>query len=325
MKITKRLLPPAIALLLGALCPAATQPDTGPTATDWPSIANEAAADKVDAAWMKTFQKRCEASGVTAVQAAGILTPVRAVARDGLPVEALQSKIEEGLVKKVPADKLAAVIQQRAEATIQAARMVTDAGYERGSEPWRKLIAAASAAIEGGLTGEDIQPALQRGAGHRPGQLQATLEGGETLARAGYKRELVQTMMIDCMDRDLRRSEIMRIVRIAEQKCRTDSAPHEFRRTLWGDSAVRASVGGSPSGQKQMGPDSSPGAPGSGQGSRGPSASQSGGGSQNNGQPNSGGPGSGSGSQGGNPAGDGPGNGQPGNNQPGNNQPQRRP
>jgi len=238
---TKRMTGVAILIVAGWAAGSAPAQTTNPAGVgDWISLIREAEGDGVPAAWTESFQKRCMASAITVLQAAPILAPVRQAARQGLPQKPIQDKVDEGLAKNVKPEALASAAQTRLERTGQAAALASRAGYTKDSEGCNRVTLATALALDAGLSKAELKPILDRGGGRRAGIIESVLGTGEALVRAGYRIEAAQAVMRDCLDHDLRRSEILRLIRVIEQNSHPTSSIPELRRALWGDTDVNA-------------------------------------------------------------------------------------
>ncbi|MEN8254690.1 MAG: hypothetical protein ABFR33_04390 [Verrucomicrobiota bacterium] len=156
--------------------------------------------------------EQCRRSGLSAEEADALLAPVYAARDEALPVGTVFAKIEEGLAKKVAVDRVVAAAELRLDYLHRAARLVAvlGRGEEHGGD--RRLVARTAMALESGLPEEVLQEIFSRHSGHRYGRLVHVLEAGETLQLAGLDSKHTQQVMMDCLDRDLNRMEIRRVV-----------------------------------------------------------------------------------------------------------------
>jgi len=177
--------------------------------------------------------EQCRRSGLSAEEADALLAPVYAARDESLPVGAVFAKIEEGLAKKVAVDRVTAAAELRLDYLRHATRLVAvlGCGKEHGED--RRLVARTAMALESGLPEEVLKEVFSRHSGHRYGRLVHVLEAGETLQLAGLRAKNTQQIMMDCMDRDLNRMEILRAVDyvlVEKQKGRDFQA---IRADLW--------------------------------------------------------------------------------------------
>lgn len=157
----------------------------------------------------------------------------------GLPVSALTLRLEEGLAKNVPPPGLLAAVQTRLRFMLQARDMLQAANYEPVPDgPAGELLAATGLALESGLAPEDLAAILKRGNGTSALRIKSVVEAGESLHLAGVDPATTRGLMDDCLDRDLRRMEVLRAVRYTLQQRRGGMDGAHIRRTLWGGQAA---------------------------------------------------------------------------------------
>lgn len=249
-------------------------------------------ADQAGAAYVPRLQQR----GFTAQQARETLACLADAPHQGVPDSALSLRLEEGLAKHVEPQGLLAALQTRLRFMAQARAMVQAANYDmtRGS-PCDKLLTATGLALESGVPPGNLADILQRGRGQSAARIQSVIEAGETLTLAGVDPVTTRTLMNDCLERDLRRMEVLRAVRYTLQQHRGGLGGDAIRRSLWGRKAIMEGAHGWHSGGQQGPADgTAPGGMGPGPGGSGrPSAPQAGGGSP--GAPAPAGPGGGPG------------------------------
>lgn len=165
--------------------------------------------------------EHCRKSGLSAEEADALLAPVHAARKEALPAEAVFTKIEEGLAKKVAVDRVLAAAELRLGCLRSAKELL--AGQKRsggGHDGAHGLVLRVAMALESGLPKEVLKEILIRNGARRPGRVGHVLEAGETLQLAGLEPKHTQQIMIDCLERNLNRMEILRAVDyiLAEQK-----------------------------------------------------------------------------------------------------------
>ncbi|MEN7973738.1 MAG: hypothetical protein ABFR47_07885 [Verrucomicrobiota bacterium] len=156
--------------------------------------------------------EQCRKSGLSAEGADALLASLYSARDENLPVGAVLAKIEEGLAKKVAVDRVVAAAELRLDYLRRANRLVAvlDRGEEHGGD--RRLVVRAAMALESGLPEDVLKEVFNRHSGHRYGRLIHVLEAGEALQLAGMDAKDTQQIMLDCIDLDLNRMEILRAV-----------------------------------------------------------------------------------------------------------------
>ncbi len=202
-----------------------------------PSIPGRTCAAASEAGHLATVLRE---RGVTGVPAGRIQDAFASGAAEGLPVETLNTRLLEGLAKGVQPDALAAAIEARLNSLRTANAMIRASGYENPSEPAHgELLASTARAVESGVDAADLGAVLRRGRGESGGRMQTVVESGESLALSGVDAATVRSFMNDCLDRNLRRMEILRAARFSIQQHRGGMSGTDIRRTLWGGDAAQ--------------------------------------------------------------------------------------
>ena len=181
------------------------------------------------------------ARGVPLPAAERIAGALATCATEGLPIAPLRTRLQEGIAKNAAPDALASAIEARLAALRTARALVGSAGYAEPAEPAHgELLVSTARAIESGMPASDLGDVLARGRGQSGGRMQTIVESGESLALAGVDAPTVRAFMIDCLDRNLRRMEMLRAARFSIQQHRGGMNGTDIRRTLWGDGASQA-------------------------------------------------------------------------------------
>ncbi len=189
----------------------------------------------LDPARLETTAARLSQAGVTADAAAAVLEPAFGAGRAGLPVGAVLDKVEEGAAKGADAATLAQAAQTRLESLQAAQQLLGEQGYTEPADRGRGLLVATALALESGVSAATLAPALELGRSRPPGQVKAVVEAGESLHLDGVEPTAVAALLVDCLERDLRRPEILRVVRFAAERQRSGANGSELRTALWGD------------------------------------------------------------------------------------------
>ena len=222
--------------------------------------------------------------GFAEEQILGITACLAEAQRQRLPATALTLRLEEGLAKNVEPERLLAGLQTRLRRLLEARTMAEAARYDLAPEgPGDELLVAVGLALESGLPADDLAAVLRRGNGQSTLRVASIVEAGESLHLAGLDPETTRGLMNDCLDRNLRRMEVLRATRYTIQQHRGGMDGERIRQSLWsGQAAVegpqgwRGGGGGGPpagAGPGGMGPGSGgpgrPPTPGSGNGGGG--------------------------------------------------------
>ncbi len=236
------------------------------------------------------FVPRLRQRNFTPEQARQTLDGLAEAQRQGLPVSALSLRMEEGLAKNIEPALLLTALQDRLHVMTQARDLLQASHYDVSTDsPCGELLLATGLAIESGVPAEALSTVLQRGNGQSSLRIQSIVEAGESLHLAGMDPETTQALMNDCLDRDLRRMEVLRAVRYSIQQHRGGMNGDHIRRSLWGETSPTGKARGWQGGKGNGSPANAGNASGMGIGSSGVNASPSSGGGV--GQPSS--PGSG--------------------------------
>lgn len=159
-----------------------------------------------------------------------------------LDVELLALRLQEGLAKKADPKAVVQAVASRL-GVMQHSRALTQ---EHGCTSPR-LEQTVGAALEAGMSAEAIESLLSNGNNQRPGQLIALLDAGRTLVASGWEEKAAVGLATDFRERNLRRSEMIRAVRVLVGMGPANASDLPTVRTrLWGRgrSAANAAAGG---------------------------------------------------------------------------------
>ena len=203
--------------------------------SDPPAAAPPASPDATETAFVPRLQQR----GFTPEQIGQTLACLADARHQGVPAAALTLRLEEGLAKNVEPARLLATLQARARTMLQARTLVQAANYDLvPGSPGDDLLVATGLALESGVPATDLSGVLQRGAGRYAMRMASIVEAGENLHLAGVDIATTRALMNDCLDRDLRRMEVLRAVRYTIQQHRGGMDGDNIRRALWGGKAI---------------------------------------------------------------------------------------
>jgi len=215
---------------------------------------------------------RLRQGGFSSDQARQILALLTEAQRQAVPAATLTARLDEGLAKKAAPQAIVSALETRLRTMTQARAMVRTAEYDAVPAAVRdELLIATGLALESGVAADDLQTVMRRGNGQAALRTKSVVEAGETLHLAGVDRETTRTLMDDCMQRNLRRMEVLRAVRYSIQQHKSGMNGDNIRRSLWGgNAAVEGARGWRGGGQGGTGNcDSTGTGSGAGQGWRG--------------------------------------------------------
>lgn len=190
-------------------------------------------------------------AGLTTEGGAAVLGPAFRAAQGGLPAESILDKIDEGVLKGADVEALLRTAEKRLQALERAQVLLREGGFPDGEPRGRGLLISAALALESGLPESVLAGALERGRGRPPGQVQPVVQAGEALHLEGFDDESVAALMADCLERKLRRPEILRMLRFAQEQRAHGASGSSVRQMLWvrGGPDRAASSPGSGTGQ----------------------------------------------------------------------------
>ncbi len=162
------------------------------------------------------------------------LDVVAVAAKEGLPVEAVLIRLEEGVVKQADQAALVHTVRQRLDTLRRAREILSDPsvgplGYRRQQE----LLPVVASALESQVPVEGMRRALETGCGLRLCRLKTVVETGESLKLMGLNDEAVSGLMEDFAARNLCCGEMLRAARLASQQHRAGVPDSQIRELLW--------------------------------------------------------------------------------------------
>jgi hypothetical protein len=225
---SKRLCRSALLALLAAAAAGAQAPDP------WAALQQENTGT-ANAGYVLRLRQQ----GFTPDQARQTLACLTEAQRQEVPLPALTTRLEEGLAKKAEPQTVMAAVQTRLRVLTQARTLLQAAHYGTVPElPRNELLTATGLALESGVPADDLASTLQRGQGQNALRLKSIIEAGESLRLAGVDRATTQSLMNDCLERNLRRMEVIRAVHYSIQQHRGGMDGENIRRSLWGGNAA---------------------------------------------------------------------------------------
>ncbi len=200
---------------------------------EWQSLCDKNSHIGLDAERVNQMVGHCRKMGLSTRDAEKLLAPVIAAGEEALPTECVFIKIEEGLAKQVDVARITAAAEARLECLRKARKLLATNSSGRGGGGPPHLIANICLALESGLPEEVLQEIFNRPGGFRYGRLAQVLEAGETLQLAGLDPKDTQQIMDDCLDRNLNRHEILRVVDYVIAEHRKGSDFKAIHAGLW--------------------------------------------------------------------------------------------
>ena len=215
------------------LCAAAGAKQDCATSCSWKTLEGQKHHLGLSEERVGTMLEQCRRNGLSAEEADALLAPVCAARAEALPAECVFTKIEEGLAKKVAVDRVTVAAELRLDYLRRATELIGVQGRGEGHGGSQRLVVRTAMALESGLPEEMLKNLFKRHGRFRYGRLIQVVEAGETLQLAGLKPENTEKIMNDCLDRELNRMEILRVVDyvLAEQRKGRDFK--EIHTDLW--------------------------------------------------------------------------------------------
>jgi hypothetical protein len=157
-----------------------------------------------------------------------------AALKEGMPADAVVTRLEEGVVKRADAATVRATVQRRMDALRTAKPLVTEAGYPLWSTPpMQGLLMAVASAIESDVPMAGLRQALKLGGGTRAMRVKFVVEAGESLKLMGLDAETISRLMEDFATRNLGCGEIVRATQFIGQQHRAGVAGPRISEMLW--------------------------------------------------------------------------------------------
>jgi len=154
--------------------------------------------------------------------------------KEGLPPDAVVTRLGEGVVKRADAAALRATVQRRVDTLRTAKPLLTDAGHPFwNTPPMQGLLVAVASAIESDVPMAGLRQALKQAGGTRAMRIKFVIEAGESLKLMGLDAETISRLMEDFAARSLGCGEIVRTTQFIGQQHRAGVAGSRIREMLW--------------------------------------------------------------------------------------------
>jgi hypothetical protein len=185
-----------------------------------------------DPSW-ESLSARCTEAGWSDSQIQQLADRTHTLEKQQVSPDLLYECVQEGLAKRVAPEQVLDVVMTRAALLNQANQLAQETDCRQD-----EVVQAVTLAMESGLSEVAVKEVLSAGRDRRTGQLCAVIETGETMYLNGVSEEVVSSLMQDFLQRNLRRSEMIRAARIAERSYENGMAPEAMRKSLWGANSV---------------------------------------------------------------------------------------
>ena len=163
------------------------------------------------------------------------LEVVANAAGEGLPVETILTRIEEGVAKQVGATALEQSVRQRLDSLRRAKVVLEQAGTKESiTGRQRELIPVVASALESQVTVAGLRRAVEHGSSLRLCRLKTAISTGESLKLMGLDDETVASFMDDFVTRRLCCGETLRAARLVGEQHRAGVGGPKIRELLWG-------------------------------------------------------------------------------------------
>ncbi len=210
-------------------------------ADDWAALADKPPAGISASRWEHLIGHWRE-KPYTVAEFQPCLVLLNAAGNEGLPVEAILLRLEEGAVKKVDAALLYQGAQQRLDSLRTAKELL--AGVSPRGRPCPELLTSVSSALESGVPADGLRRAIQLGDQMRLCRLKTVVEAGESLKLMGLDDATVTGLMEDFVRHNLCCGETLRAVRLVGEQHRENVPGPQIRESLAKTLAARRAGAG---------------------------------------------------------------------------------
>lgn len=218
--------------ILPALVVAVAPLGCGNSAEAWDGIAREGLDAGMSEEALSPLLRQCRAQGWAPDEARAAFAPAFEACREGLPADPVLSRLAEGIGKGVPADQVAEAVSARCQRLARARDVLanTPGAMDGVRNP---VLMSLTRSLEVGLDEERLRELMALAPQTRPGPLAAVFDGGEILTLSGFPPEITLAIMGDCLERELGRREVFRMVALARDKFGAGEDPASIRQDLW--------------------------------------------------------------------------------------------
>ena len=143
-------------------------------------------------------------------------------------------KLQEGILEKVKPDTLKSAVHNRHAAFKKARGLLAETDYGASIEAGPTLLNAT--AFCSGKAGQDpsfLKDVLIGGKGKSSKQMAAVIEAGEILHRAGLERDMLSSIMKDCLSKDLNPRQMKRVTEQIMEQLQKGTSHKTIYDALW--------------------------------------------------------------------------------------------
>jgi len=199
----------------------------------WQAILDKGIAAGVQRRQLEKALVRLAAANFSPDQAQVIFDPLFKDVRAGIYARHVLLKLQEGVLKNAPFDTLTSAASTRHNSFKKAKNLLARTGHEGAIETDQALLHSTAFALESGQAPSLLNEVLTKGKGKPPNQIAAVIETGEFLHNAGFEREPLKLIMKDCLEKDLKPSEIEKVLRHVKKKLKEGLDHKAIRDELW--------------------------------------------------------------------------------------------
>jgi len=227
--------------LLGAMLVCNAAPTAGPASAA--EVSAQAGLGETDRVMLQSTADNLSGFGFSDSQIREMLAPAEKAAALGLPCDSILNKLKEGAAKGVEPPMLIQAAEARLGALKTGAKLAAQYRAVCNSAQCRQLEAALANAVESGMSPNALEAVVKQAPDAAPARLAAAVAAGEDLFLSGFSEEDASQFMVDCLDRKLRRGEMLRALRFAQDRFREGMDGKEALRLLWSSGGERGRMG----------------------------------------------------------------------------------
>lgn len=150
---------------------------------------------------------------------------------EDLPLRPAMMKIEEGLTKGLPFERIAAALEKQNTFLFEAQRIVSKT--RKNKHGFHSLIVSSAFALESGVKSNSIEMILKKSDGEPPGSVKGIIAAAELLCLKDYNPECRRIFINDCIVKKLKRHEIIRAVDVLTSEGFSSKPYLKIRDEFW--------------------------------------------------------------------------------------------
>lgn len=228
----KAMLRPWMGALLTILWAGAASGQSSPSSNRTVPLEALAPAN-VDAGRWQRLISQMKANGLSPEVTRDCLAPALEAARQGMPIDPVLTRLEEGTAKGVEGPALREAARQRLENLENASAMLRQTGYGSRNPQHDQLAKSVTLALESGLSIDTLRGVLTQARGGQSDRMRSIIEAAETMRLTGMDETTVGQIMTDFTKRNMRRTEIIRATRFAVQQHKANVEGTRIQQKLW--------------------------------------------------------------------------------------------